>query len=130
MELIKKVIAAVLSLFSVAAGANGVANLNPHEFEARLKEKEVVVLDVRTPEEFSTGHIKGAVNIDFLASDFNQKLTNLDKNKSYLVYCASGGRSAAACKLMMKLGFLKCYNLQGGITGWKRAGKPVEKSTR
>jgi len=56
--------------------------------------KDIVVLDVRTPEEFGSERIAGAINVDFRAADFAEKLAKLDKNKTYLVHCAAGGRSA------------------------------------
>ncbi|MCX7871706.1 MAG: rhodanese-like domain-containing protein [Verrucomicrobiae bacterium] len=117
----------IISLISAVGGGEDIRNLSPDEFELRLNEKECIILDVRTEEEFSSGFIKGAKNINFLSSDFRQQISRLDKNKKYLVYCASGGRSAAACKIMSDLGFVECYNLKGGINAWKKAGKPVKK---
>jgi rhodanese-related sulfurtransferase len=114
-------------MVSAVAGSNDVNNLTPDEFEEKLKDKNCVVLDVRTPEEFSSGYIRGAKNINFLSANFRNEILKLDKNKTYLVYCASGGRSAAACKIMTDLGFKEVYNLKGGIYGWKKVGKDVKK---
>jgi rhodanese-related sulfurtransferase len=114
-------------MMSAVAGGNDVNNLSPDEFEEKLKDKNCVVLDVRTPEEFSSGYIRGAKNINFLSANFRNEISKLDKNKPYLIYCASGGRSAAACKIMTDLGFKEVYNLKGGINAWKKAGKMVKK---
>ncbi|MBG88551.1 MAG: hypothetical protein CMO80_16850 [Verrucomicrobiales bacterium] len=97
------------------------------EFEKILKEKKLIVLDVRTPREYKGGHIKGAKLIDFYADDFVAKIGKLDKDKEYLVTCAGGVRSAKACKMMAKLGFKKLYDLAPGMRGWVSEGKPVTK---
>jgi phage shock protein E len=99
------------------------------EAAARLLEenKAVVVLDIRRPEEFSAGHIKGARNIDFFAADFAEQLQKLDAKKPYLIHCASGGRSTKSLATFRQLGFAQVYHLDGGFNGWQKAGKPVEK---
>jgi rhodanese-related sulfurtransferase len=102
-------------------------NVNAEQFDKLRADKKNVVLDVRTPEEYAEGHIPGAVNIDFNSEDFDKQVAKLDKNKTYLVHCASGGRSARACGKMDKLNFEHLYNLEGGIGAWEKAGKPVEK---
>ena len=81
--------------------------------------EESVILDVRTDDEFSTGYIEGAVNIDFyMGSKFISEIDKLDKSKSYFIYCKSGARSGQTCELMKQKGFKKVYNLEGGILGW------------
>lgn len=90
-------------------------------------EKGVVILDIRTPKEFAAGRIKGAQNIDFYAEDFAKKLAGLDKGRTYLVHCASGGRSTKSLEQFQKLGFKSVYHLDGGFKGWEKAGKPVER---
>lgn len=89
--------------------------------------KDIVVLDVRTPEEFGSERIAGAINVDFRAADFAEKLAGLDKNKTYLVHCAAGGRSAKSRDIMQKAGFTSIYHMDGGMGAWESAGKPVEK---
>ena len=98
-------------------------NLNVEGFKEKMKSpsKEVVVLDVRTSQEVAQDAIKGAINIDVYASDFNQKIAELDKSKTYLVYCRSGARSARACSQMCKEGFENIFNLQGGYLAWSRS---------
>lgn len=104
-------------------------NIKAEQFDALRKAdtNSTVLLDVRTKDEYREGHIPGAVLLDFNADDFEQRLAKLDKDKTYLVHCAVGGRSARACKKMEKMGFGKLYNLEGGMVAWEKAGKPVEK---
>ena len=71
----------------------------------------LIMLDVRTAEEYSTGNIPNSINIDVLSPDFKSKIELLDKNKEYLVYCRSGNRSAIASSIMATNGFIKIYNL-------------------
>jgi phage shock protein E len=85
------------------------------------------VIDVRTADEFSEGHIKGATVIDVTSEDFEKKLAKLDPEKSYIVHCRSGGRSAKALKVFKKLGFKHVYHMNEGFMAWKKAGQPVEK---
>ena len=81
--------------------------------------EESVIMDVRTDDEFSTGYIEGALNIDFyMGNKFISEIDKLDKSKSYFIYCKSGARSGQTCELMKQKGFKKVYNLEGGILGW------------
>lgn len=91
-----------------------------------LKKPNTVVLDVRTPEEFAAGHLKGAMNIDFRAAGFNQKVDQLDKSKNYLVYCASGNRSTQATIQMEETGFKHVVNI-GGFEALKAGGLKTKK---
>ena len=78
-----------------------------------------VILDVRTPEEFERGSIPNAINIDiYKGQGFIYMLNELDKSKSYFVYCHAGSRSAKACEVMQQLGFVTTFNLSGGISEW------------
>jgi len=97
------------------------------EFDKLRANRTNIVLDVRTPREFKAGHIPGALNLDFNSPDFDKKVSQLDTNKTYLVHCAAGGRSAKACKKMEALGFKELFDLRPGFTGWEQAGKAVEK---
>ncbi|WP_291114482.1 rhodanese-like domain-containing protein [Flavobacterium sp. UBA6135] len=79
-----------------------------------------IILDVRTPEEFERGIIPNAINIDiYKGQGFIYMLEELDKSKSYYVYCHAGSRSAKACEIMQQLGFSTTYNLIGGISEWE-----------
>jgi phage shock protein E len=90
-------------------------------------DSKVVVLDIRTPKEFKAGHIKGAKNLDFYEDDFEARLKKLETDKTYLVHCASGGRSTKALELFKKLGFKSVIHLDGGFKDWEKSGQPVEK---
>jgi protein disulfide-isomerase len=110
-----------------SAQTAGFKNLGLEEFAKMSADKQNVILDVRTAREFQAGHIQGAVNLDVTATDFEAKAVALDKNKVYLVHCASGIRSVKACEKLARLDFPSLYNLPGGFKAWVRAGKPVEK---
>ena len=89
---------------------------------AELQEQilESVILDVRTEEEFESGYIKGALNMDIHGgAEFLSSIDALDKSKSYFVYCRSGARSGQACQLMSQMGFSAVYNLEGGVLAWE-----------
>lgn len=92
-----------------------------------IAEGKVVIVDVRTPDEFKDGHIKTAKNIDIMAADFEAQLAKLDKTQPTLVHCQAGGRSMRALKTFEKLGFKNLIHLDEGFAGWEAAGKPVEK---
>lgn len=74
----------------------------------------LVVIDVRTPEEVSQGKIEGALEIDFRSKEFKQKIDALDRNVPYMVYCHAGGRSKAAMQIMKDMGFVRVYDLKDG----------------
>jgi len=83
------------------------------------KEESTLIIDVRNPEEVSEGYINGAnLFINYNGNDFESKITKLDKSKSYIIYCRSGGRSVSASQFMASKGFKKLYNLEGGISNW------------
>lgn len=94
-------------------------DISEGEFSELMKAQDTVVLDVRTKEEFQASHLAEAQNIDFLdPMKFNHDVDLLDKNKTYLIYCRSGARSASACSVMADKEFSKLYNLRGGIMSW------------
>ncbi|WP_048192571.1 rhodanese-like domain-containing protein [Methanobacterium sp. SMA-27] len=82
-------------------------------------DQNLVILDVRTPWEFSDNHIEGAVNLDYTDPDFNEQIKKLDKTKYYIIYCKSGMRSVKVCEILKKLGFTHVYNIKEGFKGWK-----------
>ena len=86
----------------------------------------LTILDIRTPEEFASGYIAGATNLDFYEPQFAAWLDDLDKEAPYFVYCRSGNRSASAIETMKELGFTEVYELAGGIVSWAQAGLPLE----
>jgi enamine deaminase RidA (YjgF/YER057c/UK114 family)/rhodanese-related sulfurtransferase len=95
------------------------------EFEALRQQKDVVVLDVRSPDEFAEGHVPGAKNVNVQDKSFADKAGQLDKSKTYVVYCQSGRRSERARMAMDKLG-LKVTNFTGSMNEWMKSKKPVE----
>jgi thioredoxin 1 len=99
------------------------------EFEKKLSGDVVQLIDVRTPEEFSQGYLKGALNYNINSNEFEDQLLKLDKNKPVMVYCLSGGRSKAAAELMAGKGFKEVYNMQGGLIKWNAANKPIYNGT-
>lgn len=115
------------SVFALTAcgAAGAVTTLNVSDFAKKISDTSVVLLDVRTPGEFASGHIAGATNIDFESGTFASDILKLDKNKTYAVYCRSGNRSAQATALMAKDGFKSIFNLNGGIINWQSAGNAL-----
>ena len=101
--------------------------IGPSDFDELRKYENAVVLDVRTQGEVDRGYIDGSVHIDFQDAKFKQSLEALDKDKIYLVYCASGGRSRSTQKVMNDLGFKSVYDLKGGIVAWQKEGKEIIK---
>lgn len=94
-------------------------DLSPAEFAERIGGENTVLLDVRTPGETAGGIIEGAIEMDYRAPDFAEQIKSLDPNKTYLVYCASGGRSGKTCGMLNEAGFDEVYNLKGGYSAWK-----------
>jgi len=84
------------------------------------KNPDMVVLDIRTPEEFASGHIPASINIDYKAENFESELKKLDRSKSYLMHCRSGRRSTAALDIFSKLGFDHIIHIDDGILGWNK----------
>lgn len=124
----KKLLLLLVTLVSALAHAADPAKHVDAEGAAKLiSEGKVVIVDVRSKEEFGDGHLKGALNIDILESDFEAKLGKLDKNKPVLVHCQAGGRSTRSLPVFENLGFTQVFHLDGGYGGWVEAGKPVEK---
>jgi rhodanese-related sulfurtransferase len=84
-----------------------------------------VILDVRKSDDFIKEHIASAINIDFKSDDFSAKLDSLDKSKTYLINCYGGFRSRNTMGLMEKKGFVKLYNMKGGIIKWRARKLPL-----
>ncbi|EFI17480.1 phage shock protein E [Bacteroidetes oral taxon 274 str. F0058] len=90
-------------------------------------DSNIAILDVRTAKEFADGHVAGAVNIDVNQTDFAQKIDELDRSKTYIVYCRLGRRSRKAVGIMAAKGFKNLYNVSDGFVGWNKNGLPFEK---
>ena len=116
---------ALASLFFVACHSNA-QNIDANAFEQKLNAGGAQVLDVRTAGEFIGGHLKNVLQADWTDREqFVERTKHLDKNKTLLIYCASGIRSAQAAAFLKQEGFREVINLQGGIAAWNAAGKPV-----
>lgn len=120
-------LAVVVLLFSACSQQSSKGGkVSPDEFEKLIASTEgAQIVDVRTAEEYASGHVAKAVNMDINTSDFEQKIGALDKTKPVFVYCLSGGRSAGAVSVLEKNGFTTIYEMPGMIA-WNSANKPVE----
>jgi rhodanese-related sulfurtransferase len=118
-------IASVGLLAGCSSNNEATKKVDPVEFSEVIAQPGVIILDVRTPEEFNAGHIPNAININIADSDFSSEVSKLDKNATVAVYCRSANRSAVATNEMAELGFTDMYDMQGGIIDWEAAGGPV-----
>jgi rhodanese-related sulfurtransferase len=111
-----------------ACSQQGYENTDVNAFASRIENQDVVLLDVRTAEEFKDGHIQNAINIDVKQDGFIEEAkSTLPADKTIAVYCRGGRRSANAAEMLVKEGY-KVVNLEGGIMEWINAGMPVEKN--
>jgi thioredoxin len=109
---------------------NGKTNLSAEEFAQKIKElPDAPIIDVRTAEEFSKGHIQNAKNFDWYEEMLDKQVASFDKTKPILVYCLSGGRSSAAASKLRASGFKTVYELNGGIMKWRGANLPETTET-
>ncbi len=131
----KKLILVFVALISIGTFSNAqsknavVTNLSSERFKAIIdNDKNGALLDLRTTEEMTKkGYIKGATQLDYLAVDAEKQIDKLDKNKTYYIYCASGGRSSDCAEYMEKNGFKRVYTLEKGFSDWLLKGFSVEK---
>ena len=121
----KSLIASAFLIISVQIFAQ-VPAIKPSEFASAIKAQNIQVLDVRTADEYKSGHLEHALQANWLnKSEFSDRTQHLDKNKTVYIYCLSGGRSAAAGAALAAQGY-KVVNMEGGINGWKNASLPLE----
>ena len=109
------------SSFYTTTAQNSVAIsvLNKNQFAEAIQGKEVILVDVRTPEEYAEGFIQGAINIDYFdQQSFIKQISELDKKEPVYLYCRSGNRSMKAARQLVTLGFEKVYDLAGGYMAW------------
>lgn len=100
--------------------------VSPEEMETLLELDDVQLVDVRTPEEYSEGYIAKSQNIDFRSPTFDEDINELDKEKPVLLYCRSGRRSAQCAQKLIDAGFVKIYDLNGGISKWEHEGLEIK----
>jgi rhodanese-related sulfurtransferase len=122
-------VASVLALAVFSAAGTAVKDVSVEQAKALLDRPPagLVVLDVRTPEEFADGHLGGAQNVNVLAPDFEQRVGKLDRGKPYLVYCRTGNRSVRAVQTMTRLGFTSISHMTEGIVAWQGKRLPLVK---
>jgi len=126
----KKIVTLIIASALILTGCSSsstpaVEHLDSARFADKIIETDVVTLDVRTAGEFMAGHINGAINIDVEGNTFDAEIANLDKSKTYAVYCQSGRRSQIAVDKMASAGFASLFNLENGIADWNTKGLPV-----
>ena len=104
-------------------------NLDTQTWKKRLSDDSgAICLDVRTLNEHTESHIPNSLNIDIYdPPSFMKKINDLDRTKSYFIYCKSGKRSQMACEIMHQYGFNKLFNLDGGIEDWIKKGNETIK---
>ena len=131
MKIIKSLLIAFLciglgQITSAQSKEGAIKNIEPKELSASLN-NNIQLIDVRTPNEFKSGHINKSVNINYYDQDFSAQISKLDKSKPIYVYCRSGVRSKYSSEILKKLGFKTIYNLKGGILNWNANKLPLEK---
>ena len=116
-----------LSVSSICYSQTVVENVDAATFKKLIDEKKSYLIDLRTDDELKNkGFIKGATQIDYFKKESESIITKLDKKKTYLIYCAGGGRSGECAELMKKEGFTHVVNLEKGFDDWKKKGFEVE----
>jgi rhodanese-related sulfurtransferase len=126
--MIKQVCAGLSVFLLLLPGVFGQKKILPvNEFEKQLSQKEAQLLDVRTSEEYSAGHIRNSLHADWLKRDqFVETVQHLEKNQALYVYCGSGVRSSDAAKWMRSNGFRNVFELENGFISWKKNNKEIE----
>jgi len=120
----------IMTLAAILFAACGTQykSLPMDEFESAISKPDVTIVDVRTPQEYAEGHIVGAINIDWKSGNFGPMADELlDDDETIAVYCIHANRSKQAAEQLVKMGFDKVIELDGGLEAWINAGKPIEK---
>jgi rhodanese-related sulfurtransferase len=136
MSLNKTIFLALLTIMLIPVAGIGCSNatvinasVDPQTAYKMIQSNQAnpnfIIIDIRTQPEFDSGHIAKAIMIDYYLPDFKQKLSELDHNKTYLIYCRTAHRTTDALKIMKQLGFRETYDITGGITNWKAQGYQV-----
>ncbi|MBU0762295.1 MAG: rhodanese-like domain-containing protein [Candidatus Altiarchaeota archaeon] len=122
----KEAITVLFLFFAFIAGcvSSGPDGVSPDVFE-KMSGGDTYIIDVRTPEEYLQGHIEGADNMDYYSPDFREKISKLDIDKAYLLYCRTGHGSGESLKIMNEMGFRNVTHLSGGINEWISQGKKI-----
>ena len=120
----------ILLLFTSFSAINAQSKVEVNSTEANTmlqKDKKLIILDVRTADEFKEGHLKGAINIDIRKPDALSKIDKLDHNAKYLVHCRTNHRSKIAVDHMVQSGFKMVYQMMDGYAGWAANNLAIEK---
>ncbi len=104
-----------------------IEKITASQYMEMKSDKSIVLIDLRSPGEIANGFIEGATFMDFNGGIFDQKVSSLNKDDKYVIYCASGRRSGRALETMKSMGFKNVSDLIGGFSGWAGAGLPVVK---
>jgi len=126
----KKIIILIGALFLLTACASS-GDMKADVLSANVGVESmdgVQIIDVRSSDEFKSGCLSGAQNVDVQSTDFTEKISKLDKNSTYLVYCRSGRRSSQAVELMKNAGFTNVKELNGGILNWQEQGNELSQN--
>jgi len=123
----KTVILFALFASVISFAQNKVEHVDAATFKKIIDEKKSLLIDLRTDDELKNkGYIKGATQIDYFKKDAEMVISKLDKKKTYLIYCAGGGRSGECAELMQKSGFTHVVDLEKGFDDWKKKGFEIE----
>ena len=123
----KLLILIILITVQISCAQKDDSAIQVEKFQEEIAKPDVILLDVRTKEEYDAGHLINSINLDYHGENFATQLDSLDKSKQYEVYCRSGKRSGESVKLMQEKGFKNVHHLEGGILEWMRKEKPVTK---
>lgn len=118
-------VAAILIVASCAPIEEGGTLSVKQAAEMIRKDSSVVLVDVRTPEEYGQGHIKGSRQINYYEANFHSQLESLPKDKTLILYCRSGRRSAEARTFLISIGYSRVFNMIGGIIAWRKQRLPL-----
>ena len=97
------------------------------EFKEKVDSNNYIILDIRTTDEFNQSRIKNSINYDIYDSNFKDKISQLNKNKKYLIYCQSGSISMFALSLFKQLEFSEVFECEGGLVYWQVMGYDIER---
>jgi rhodanese-related sulfurtransferase len=115
-------VVALVGLAGCSSDTVAVTDIGAQQLIEVAESGEVVVLDVRTPQEYAEGHVPGALNIDIASPTFAEQIAALPTDETYVVYCRSGNRSAQAAEQMVQAGFTDVYNVDAGLATLASAG--------
>jgi rhodanese-related sulfurtransferase len=118
-------VVALVGLAGCSSDTVAVTDIGAQQLIEVAESGEVVVLDVRTPQEYAEGHVPGALNIDIASPTFAEQIAALPTDETYVVYCRSGNRSAQAAEQMVQAGFTDVYNVDAGLATLASAGVPL-----